>query len=75
MKKRIDNQPSYQRQSELWNLEKKQLLIDSILNGYDIPKIYLHKFNKPKKIRGIEMQYAIIDGRQRLETIWGFLNY
>ena len=38
----IDTSPTYQRNSEVWNLEKKQLLIDSILNEYDIPKLYFH---------------------------------
>jgi uncharacterized protein with ParB-like and HNH nuclease domain len=31
--------PDYQRAGQVWTKEKKQLLIDSILNDYDIPKI------------------------------------
>jgi uncharacterized protein with ParB-like and HNH nuclease domain len=30
-------QPAYQR-SEVWSTEKKQLLIDTILRSYDMPK-------------------------------------
>lgn len=66
--------PDYQRASEIWNLEKRQLLIDSILNGYDIPKIYFHKFLKPLKKGNRQFQYAIIDGKQRLESIWQFID-
>jgi Protein of unknown function DUF262 len=66
--------PPYQRMSDVWTLEKRQLLIDSILNGYDIPKIYFHKFSKPKTISGATFEYAIIDGKQRLESLWKFIN-
>lgn len=65
--------PEYQREGDVWPLEKRQLLIDSILNGYDIPKIYFHKFVQPKKIGGRVYLFAIVDGRQRLASIWGFI--
>jgi Protein of unknown function DUF262 len=70
---RIDLSPSYQRQGEIWSLEKKQLLIDSIVNRYDIPKLYFHKLDKSdsKKRR---KDYAVVDGRQRLEAIFGFID-
>lgn len=67
---RIDSSPEYQRHGDLWKLEKRQLFLDSILSGYDIPKIYLHALGTPKK-NG--KAYAIIDGRQRLETLWMFM--
>lgn len=64
--------PDYQRMGGVWTLEKKQLLMDSILNDYDIPKIYLHAFSREqKKLDGYS--YAVIDGRQRLEAIWQFI--
>lgn len=64
--------PDYQRMGGVWTLEKKQLLIDSILNDYDIPKIYLHAFSREqKKIDGYG--YAVIDGRQRLQAVWEFI--
>lgn len=64
--------PPYQRMGGVWTKEKKQLLIDSILNDYDIPKIYFHLYSRDLKAEtGIE--YAVIDGRQRLETIWEFI--
>lgn len=67
----IDTSPEYQRNSEVWTLEKKQLLIDSILNEYDIPKLYFHILPSSPNSR---FQYAIIDGRQRIETIWAFID-
>lgn len=65
--------PDYQRQGDVWPLEKKQLLIDSIINRYDIPKLYFHKLERElsKKKR---KTYSVIDGRQRLEAIFGFLD-
>lgn len=67
----IITNPEYQRNSDVWTTDKRQLLIDSILNDYDIPKLYLHVL--PSKKIGEVKSYAIIDGRQRLETIWGFI--
>ena len=43
--------PEYQRQGEVWSLEKKQLLIDSIINRYDIPKLYFHKLDRTTTIK------------------------
>lgn len=65
----IEEDPPYQRESGAWSLDKRQLFIDSLLNGYDVPKIYLHDLrgSHPTKV------YAIVDGKQRLTTIWSFL--
>ena len=40
----IDMNPPYQRRGGLWSQTDKAYLIDSILNGYDIPKIYVADF-------------------------------
>ena len=71
----IEVDPPYQREGDVWTLEKRQLLIDSILNGFDLPKLYFHRFARPKD-KGTQkgIQFAIIDGRQRLETIWHFVD-
>ena len=68
----IITDPEYQRNGGVWTLEKKKLLIDSIINNYDIPKIYFHQFSREEK-RTTGKSYAIIDGKQRLEAIWGFI--
>jgi len=65
----IHDDPPYQRESSVWSLDKQQLFVDSLLNGYDVPKIYLHDLRgqHPTQV------YAVVDGRQRLSTIWRFL--
>lgn len=70
----IQTDPDYQREGDIWTIEKRQLLVDSVLNGYDIPKIYFHKFSRPKKIRGVERSFSIVDGKQRLLSIWQFID-
>ena len=72
-KEEIELSPSYQRLGGVWNTQKKQLLIDSILNDYDIPKIYFHLYEREKRDE-TGCNYAVIDGRQRLETIWSFMD-
>ncbi|MEW5682875.1 MAG: DUF262 domain-containing protein [Pseudomonadota bacterium] len=71
-KSEIKLDPPYQRMGDVWPLEKRQLLIDSILNDYDIPKIYFHIYDRDKKSQ-TGFSYSVIDGRQRLETIWKFI--
>ena len=73
-RKHIKIDPEYQRMGDIWTTEKRQLLIDSILNGFDIPKIYLHKHSPPKIEDNVPIRYSIIDGRQRLEAIWKFID-
>ncbi len=67
----INVNPEYQRMGGVWTLEKRRLLIDSILNDYDLPKIYFHSLDTDNES---PYRYAVIDGRQRLETIWGFMD-
>lgn len=70
----IELDPDYQRISGIWTRDKRQLLIDSLLNGFDVPKLYFHEFVPPKKKGGRNYRYAIIDGKQRLQTIWDFID-
>ena len=69
----IELDPDYQRISGIWTHEKRQLLIDSILNGFDIPKLYFQAFTPPRTIGSQRYRYAIIDGKQRLQAIWDFI--
>ena len=70
----IQTDPEYQRMGDVWNLDKRQLLIDTILNDFDMPKLYFHELTQPKPVSdGRSVKYAVIDGRQRLESIWGFI--
>jgi len=74
MRDRIQLDPEYQRVSDIWTPDKRQLLIDTILNDFDIPKLYLHKFKEPLQKKGKSYDFAIIDGKQRLETMWDFFD-
>ncbi|CBL45541.1 Hypothetical protein HDN1F_19580 [gamma proteobacterium HdN1] len=69
----IKTDPEYQRASDIWTDEKKQLLIDTILNGFDVPKMYFHKFSIKQITENNSCEYAVIDGKQRLEAIWDFI--
>lgn len=64
--------PDYQRPGGVWSRAKKQLFIDSLINKYDVPKFYLHALAGAHASE--EHKYAIVDGRQRLETIWEFFD-
>lgn len=66
--------PDYQRISGIWTHEKRQLLLDSLINGFDVPKLYFHEFVPAKQKGGRKYKYAIIDGKQRLQTIWEFID-
>jgi len=68
MKNEIDPRPQYQR-GAVWKRPKKQLLIDTIINNFDIPKIYL-RHCKP----GSAFKYEVADGQQRLNAIWEFID-
>ncbi|ROO75673.1 uncharacterized protein DUF262 [Vibrio crassostreae] len=71
----IDFEPSYQRKGNLWGDRDKAYLIDSIINGFDIPKIYLADFTiVNSSLNEKNLSYAVIDGRQRLESIFAFMS-
>ena len=57
--------PEYQREPNVWNLQKKQRLIDSIIRGFDIAPIYV--------FRKEDNTYDCIDGRQRINAILSYL--
>ena len=63
MKNNIEVRPAFQREL-VWKKQTKQLLIDTILRGYDVPKFYWEETHKD--------QFAVIDGQQRVTTIWDF---
>lgn len=71
----IDMNPSYQRRGDLWPERNKKLLINSILNRYDIPKIYLADFTYGStSLNENRKPYAVIDGKQRLNIFFAFFN-
>lgn len=54
----------YQREEGVWSSEDKKHLIDTVLKDLDIPKMYLRKVG--------DKEYEIVDGQQRIQTIWDF---
>lgn len=66
IKKEIyDLQPDFQR-DEVWNREKQQKLIDSIMRGWHIPPIYVVSIDNSDN-------FEVLDGKQRLTAIYHFL--
>mgnify|MGYP005938658431 CR=1 FL=1 len=63
-RKRIDTNPDYQRPA-VWTKAQKQLLIDSILRDFDVPKIYLHEKNNDSQDRQGEEDEITFTGRRR----------
>ena len=74
-RKNIDLSPLYQRRGRVWSEGEKAFLIDSILNGYDIPKIYIADFTYfPSSLNTGKKSYSVIDGRQRFEAFFDFFD-
>ena len=66
-KANIDTKPDYQRPA-VWGKAQQQLLIDTILRNYDIPKIYWRQISSRP-----EEKYEVVDGQQRIRAVWGFM--
>jgi len=72
---KIDMDPPYQRRGRLWSDTDKAYLVDSILNAYDVPKLYLADFTwGDSNLNKNKLPYAIIDGKQRFEAIFDFFD-
>lgn len=56
---------TYQREAGTWTKLDEQYLIDTILRGYAMPAIFIHTKD--------DIDF-IVDGQQRLNTIWKFAN-
>jgi hypothetical protein len=72
---KVDMNPPYQRRGRLWSDADKAYLIDSIINGFDVPKLYMADFtwgDSPLNVN--KLPYAIIDGKQRFEAILDFFD-
>ena len=65
---RISVAADYQR-GVVWSEAQQMLLIDSILRGFDLPKIFLRKLPD-----GSLYLFEVIDGVQRLTSIWQYLS-
>lgn len=71
---RLNLDPSFQRRSELWSKFKRAHLIDSVLNGYDVPKFYVADFTLGRSsLNVVHRPYAVVDGKQRFNALFSFL--
>jgi len=67
IRERINTNPDYQRPA-VWTKAQKQLLVDTILRDYDVPKLYWRKTgSKPDT-------YDVVDGQQRLRAVWEYFD-
>lgn len=67
IRQRINTNPDYQRPA-VWTKAQKQLLVDTILRDYDVPKLYWRKISsKPDT-------YDVVDGQQRLRAVWEYFD-
>ncbi|UXF70031.1 DUF262 domain-containing protein [Rhodococcus qingshengii] len=66
---RLDLNPAYQRRS-VWTRRDRQYFLDTIFNNFPSPAVFLHK----ELDENGSATYHVIDGKQRLETIFLFLN-
>lgn len=63
-KGQLDLDPPYQRRS-VWSPKDRRYFIDTILNNYPAPPIFLHKTLDDNG----RSTYHVVDGKQRLQTI------
>jgi hypothetical protein len=66
---RLEMDPPYQRKS-VWSQSYRDYFIDTVLNDYPAPAIFLHKETTPEGMT----KYSVIDGKQRLTTVFMFAN-
>ncbi len=64
----LDLDPPYQRRS-IWSQRFKDFFIDSVLNNYPCPAIFLYEEISPSGTA----KYHVVDGKQRLLTCFEFV--
>lgn len=75
-KETLDFDHPIQRQSSQWTNLQQSLLVHSILANFPVPAIYVQKIDsdmvddKGKPI----YKYSVLDGKQRMTTIFSFIN-
>lgn len=62
----LNLEPGFQRDS-VWTLSDRKKLIESLLQNYPVPSVFLYRQHDNGKLR-----YDVIDGKQRLETVLMF---
>ena len=71
----IDFDASYQRRGATWSVADKAYLIDTLLNQYDIPKIYIADFTICASPLNVNRKfYALVSGAQYFEAAFDFFD-
>lgn len=65
----LDLDPPYQRRS-VWNQSYKDYFIDTVLNGFPAPAIFIYQEITHEGVSKV----SIVDGKQRLSTLFEFAN-
>lgn len=68
-RKELELRPKFQRRS-VWSDKARSYLMDSIVRGKPIPKIFIRQEIDPKTKKTVR---DVVDGQQRLRTILSFL--
>jgi len=63
----LDLNPPYQRRA-VWNQKFREFFIETVLLHYPAPPIFLHEDIRPDGTT----KYAVVDGKQRLTTVFEF---
>jgi hypothetical protein len=66
--KQLNLNPPYQRRS-VWTLKDRKFFLDTIFRDFPCPAIFLHK----ETSQSGKLTYHVVDGKQRLETIFMFV--
>jgi hypothetical protein len=66
---KLNLEPPYQRRS-VWNQAFKDYFVDTLLLSYPVPSIFLYEDITPDGMA----TYHVVDGKQRLTTIFEFVN-
>ena len=71
----MDMDPPYQREGSVWSENQKRRLVDTVINRLDMPKLYFEVVRNGRTTEaGRTIQYAVLDGKQRLAAIKDFLD-
>jgi len=65
---RLNLEPGFQRQS-VWSVNDRRKLIQSLLQNYPVPSIFLYR----RTDENGRLNYDVLDGKQRLESVLMFL--
>ena len=68
-RKELELQPKFQRRS-VWSDKAKSYLIDTIIRGKPIPKIFMRQDIDPKTRKTVRQ---VVDGQQRLRSIFSYI--